>query len=50
MYAVIYRATRRALMRRFPFGIYYQVDETGAVVVALMHASRDPKHWKKRAT
>ncbi|MGQ0834917.1 MAG: type II toxin-antitoxin system RelE/ParE family toxin [Gammaproteobacteria bacterium] len=31
MYAVVYRATRRALMHRFPFGIFYQLDDAGVV-------------------
>jgi plasmid stabilization system protein ParE len=47
MCAVLHRETRRALVRRFPFGVFYQVDESGIVVVAVMHASRDPLSWKQ---
>ena len=48
MFAVIHRGTRRALMQRFPFGVFYQIDDEGALVVALLHGSRHPKRWKNR--
>jgi plasmid stabilization system protein ParE len=49
IYAVVHRATRRALMHRFPFGVFYQVDDAGVVVVAVMHGSRHPRRWKSRS-
>ena len=49
MYAVVHRSTRRALMRRFPFAIFYQVDDFGVVVVAVLHGSRHPRNWKLRS-
>jgi plasmid stabilization system protein ParE len=49
MYAVVHRATRRALMHRYPFGIFYEVDDAGVVVIAVMHGSRHPRRWKSRA-
>ena len=33
-YPSVHRATRRALIRRFPFGVFYRIDELGVVVVA----------------
>lgn len=45
---VVHRNTRRALLHRFPFGIYYRVDGDTIVVVAVMHGSRDPRRWKSR--
>lgn len=47
MYPLIGRGARRALIRRFPFGIYYRVEKEAVVVVAVMHGSRNPRHWKK---
>ena len=35
-YPIVYRNTRRALMRRFPFGIYYRVDRNRIVIMAIM--------------
>ena len=48
MYPVTHRNTRRALLRRFPYGIFYRVDADLIVVVACMHGSRDPRRWKSR--
>ena len=48
MYAVVHRHTRRAIIHRFPFGIYYRIEEESLVVVAVMHGSRHPKRWQKR--
>lgn len=39
---------RRALIRRFPFGVFYLVDEPDIVVLAVMHGSRAPSRWKIR--
>jgi plasmid stabilization system protein ParE len=46
---VIHRDTRRALLHRFPYGIFYRVYDEALVVVACMHGRRDPKHWTSRA-
>lgn len=47
-YTVVHRHTRRALTHRFPFAIYYRIEEESLVVVAVMHGSRHPKRWQKR--
>lgn len=48
IYPTVHRNTRRALMHRFPFGVYYRVDSSAVVVVAIMHGSRNPQRWKGR--
>jgi plasmid stabilization system protein ParE len=49
-FAVIHRATRRALVpRRFPYGLFYRVHGDTIVVVACMHAKRDPRQWQRRS-
>jgi len=47
-YPAVHRNTRRALMHRFPFGVYYRIENDTIVVIALMHGSRDPRRWKTR--
>lgn len=47
-YPLVRRNTRRALIRRFPFGVYFRVDETYIIVVAVMHGSRHPGRWQNR--
>lgn len=51
-YPAGYRGTRRALIRRFPYGvIYLPVPEQGSIVVlAVLHCGRDPKLWRQRST
>ncbi|MEA3355754.1 MAG: type II toxin-antitoxin system RelE/ParE family toxin [Candidatus Bipolaricaulota bacterium] len=48
LYPRVLRNVRRALIHRFPFGIYYRVEEEYIVVVAVMHGSRSPQRWKRR--
>lgn len=41
---------RRCLLKRFPFGIIYKVDEKKSVckIFAVMHLHRKPGYWKNR--
>jgi toxin ParE1/3/4 len=48
LYQVVYKNLRRALIRRFPFGIFYLVEESRIVVIAVMHARRHPDTWRSR--
>ena len=48
VYPVVARNTRRALLRRFPYGIYYQELPDAVVVIACMHMHRDPRRWRSR--
>lgn len=47
-YSALHRDTRRILLRRFPYGLYYRVLDGEIVVVACFHAKRDPKTWRSR--
>ncbi len=48
LYVRVHGEVRRAVTHRFPFGVFYIVEDNDAVVVAVMHASRDPVEWKSR--
>jgi plasmid stabilization system protein ParE len=39
---------RRALLRRFPYAIYFVLDEQSIGVFAVLHQSRVPETWKAR--
>ena len=45
---IVHRNTRRALVHRFPFCVYYRVEGDTIIVVAIMHGSRSPRRWKSR--
>ena len=39
---------RRVLLRRFPYAVYFAIERESIVVVAVLHASRDPEEWQRR--
>ena len=48
LYPVLHRDTRRALLKRFPYGLYYRVQGERLIVVACFHAKRDPATLRRR--
>ena len=47
-FPALHRQTRRALLKRFPYSLYYRIYAERIVIVACMHARRDPKRWQRR--
>jgi len=41
-YEVVYGPHRRALLRRFPYSVYYVVGQHSLTVYGVFHTSRDP--------
>jgi plasmid stabilization system protein ParE len=39
---------RRAILRRFPYFLYYRIDRDGVDVLACLHSSRSPTAWRSR--
>ena len=51
LYAKVYSNLRKALMKKFPYAIYYRMLDSQpktVEVIAVFHTSRNPKIWKKR--
>lgn len=48
LYAPVEGVIRRALARKFPFGVYYLTNNDETVVLAVLHCARDPVTWKER--
>lgn len=46
---IVHKQVRRALLRRFPYGIFYLVQENTIPVLACFHGRRDPKVVRQRA-
>lgn len=40
---------RRFLLKRFPYGIIYQIRKNDILILVIMHLSRKPGYWMKRA-
>jgi toxin ParE1/3/4 len=49
-FPVVHRQLRRAIVRQFPFAIFYESDENEIVVFAVFHARRNPKRIRSRLT
>ena len=47
-YSIIRGQTRRALVRRFPYAVFFVVDRDLIAVTAVMHGRRDPRRWQER--
>jgi plasmid stabilization system protein ParE len=47
-FPVVYKTRRRAGVRRFPYGILFEVEEHRIVVIACFHGRRNPKRWQIR--
>lgn len=47
-YAVLQRNTRRVLMPKFPYGLYYRIMDESILVVGCIHAKRHPRVWRSR--
>ena len=47
-FPVVYRDTRRALLERFPYGIFFRIQPGRIRVIAIMRQSRNPRRWQTR--
>jgi plasmid stabilization system protein ParE len=48
-YAVVYKSLRRARLQRFPYALFFSIEDKELMVVACFHSKRDPKRWQARA-
>lgn len=48
MYEFAHETYRRALVRRFPYAIFYEYFENVTTIYAVFHCSQDPKKWRDR--
>jgi plasmid stabilization system protein ParE len=47
-FPVVYRERRRAGVRRFPYGLFYQVEADRILLIACFHGKRNPRRWQSR--
>ena len=48
LYADIHRGIRRAITRRFPYGVFYLIVESEVRVLSVADMSRNPSVWRRR--
>lgn len=47
-YPLVGRDIHRLLVKRFPYGVVYSVQEESVRIWAVMHLKRRPGYWRKR--
>ncbi len=47
-FPVVFKNVRRALLRRFPYMLFFTIEDDTLLVFACFHASRDPRRWQRR--
>jgi len=48
LHATVHENYRRALVRRFPYAVFYEHTKAAITVYAVFHTSRDPGKWRSR--
>ncbi len=48
MYPVVHKNVRQGITRRFPYSVFYFVEDETIYVVSIFHSSRDPSLWQER--
>lgn len=43
-----YNQTRVAFLKKFPYGVHFNIIENEIIIVAVFHTSQSPKQWKER--
>ena len=47
-FPVVFADIRRALLRRFPYALFFRIVDDAVFVMACFHSSRDPTNWQQR--
>lgn len=47
-FPLVHRDVRRALLKRFPYGVFFRVRPREIRVIAIVHLARDPLVWQRR--
>ena len=49
MHPIVHQSVRRAIIRQFPYAVYYLIEADEIIVLGVFHASRYPHEWQSRA-
>jgi toxin ParE1/3/4 len=48
VFPIVVADIRRALLRRFPYALFFRIVDDAVFVMACFHSSRDPRIWQQR--
>jgi plasmid stabilization system protein ParE len=49
LHQVVFKDVRRAVVKRFTYSVFYRVEASQVLVLAVFHSKRDPSIWQGRA-
>jgi toxin ParE1/3/4 len=47
-FPLVHGDIRRALLKRFPYSVFFRLQSTEVRVLAVMHQARNPSRWQSR--
>ena len=47
LYPKVYKEFRRRLIKRFPYAIYFKIEENQVIVLGIFHCARDPRSVRR---
>ena len=50
LFPIVHGSLRRAVVRRFPFAIFYQITADELQIIAVFHSRRNPEVWQSRVS
>lgn len=48
IYPKVHESYHRALVRRFPFAVFFEIENDRCVVYSVFHCSQNPNKWRGR--
>ena len=48
LFELVYKLYRRAIVRDFPYVIFYTSRDDTVIIASIFHSAQNPKKWRKR--
>ncbi len=48
LHSIVYDEFRRALVRRFPYAVFFEYSANKVTIYSIFHTSQEPKKWQSR--
>jgi plasmid stabilization system protein ParE len=48
LHRLVLQDVRKAVIQRFPYSVFYRVEATQVLVLAVFHGRRNPSIWQRR--
>lgn len=48
LHPIVFAEYRRAIVRRFPYAVFYESTRDKVIVYGVLHTARDPEKWRQR--